>query len=789
MVETLSLAIDPSKGRSGARVFKSELGDIKRGATDTEGALDRMGRNSGTAMNKASVSAKAFGASMNVARISAIALGAAVGAAAIKGFQSARGLDAALAEASTLLEGTTAEMSLMRREATAMAAEFGGSTTQQVEAFYQAISAGAGSVEEATILLNSANQLAKGGVTDITTSVDVLTSATNAYAAAGLEASTASDILFTGVKFGKTTVDELASTLGNVIPIASSVGVGFDEIVAATAALTTQGQSTSIAITGIRGALSAVLKPTSEAAEIAEDLGIQFNTAGLKAKGFGGFIEDIIDKTDGSQEAIAKLFGSVEALNAVLAFTGGAGAAFNATMQGMADSAGATQEAADKVSSSLSDRLDVALGKIGVAAEWLGGILLNIVVPAMEGVVFAVEGVIAGVRALGQDVAAVFQFFTKEVVNTAKVTDTWTSAVDTHIQAEFDLEFALNRVDGSNISAANTAVKAAAANLEAAQAAYDRVDAEVAVAKAIAATQAVEASAARSAAEGGANIFFGAQAIAQTEADFESAISFVDTLEIELKARREGLSRATQAVLTANTMLRDPEIWEPVRNKVVDDTTDSVLDLDDAVTKLGSNPAIDNLGKGMKELMFVSEDVADSIANNIGQGFSDMVTGTKTVAAAFKSMARNIITELFEILVVQQLVAGIKGLLGFSDGGAFSGGQVLANANGNAFSGGNVVPFASGGVVNSPTLFPMANGIGLMGEAGPEAIMPLSRGRDGKLGVKSEGGGSQTVVNQTINVTAGVAQTVRAEMIGLLPQLKEQTIQAVTDANRRSARA
>ncbi|WP_412506147.1 phage tail length tape measure family protein [Roseovarius sp. SYSU LYC5161] len=83
---------------------------------------------------------------------------------------------------------------------------------------------------------------------------------------------------------------------------------------------------------------------------------------------------------------------------------------------------------------------------------------------------------------------------------------------------------------------------------------------------------------------------------------------------------------------------------------------------------------------------------------------------------------------------------------------------LLINADGNAFSQGRVTPFARGGVVNAPTTFPMPNGIGLMGEAGPEAIVPLSRGRDGKLGVRSEGGGSVTV---NMNITAADAESFR----------------------------
>jgi phage-related minor tail protein len=71
-------------------------------------------------------------------------------------------------------------------------------------------------------------------------------------------------------------------------------------------------------------------------------------------------------------------------------------------------------------------------------------------------------------------------------------------------------------------------------------------------------------------------------------------------------------------------------------------------------------------------------------------------------------------------------------------------------ARGGVFRGGNVVPFASGGIFNRPTLFPMARGYGLMGEAGPEAVMPLKRGRDGRLGVEASGGGVS--FSPTINI-------------------------------------
>ncbi len=78
-------------------------------------------------------------------------------------------------------------------------------------------------------------------------------------------------------------------------------------------------------------------------------------------------------------------------------------------------------------------------------------------------------------------------------------------------------------------------------------------------------------------------------------------------------------------------------------------------------------------------------------------------------------------------------------------------------ANGGSFSQGRVMPFANGGVVSGPTTFPMRGGTGLMGEAGPEAIMPLARGADGKLGVRSAGG--QSPVTLVMNISTPDARS------------------------------
>ena len=168
------------------------------------------------------------------------------------------------------------------------------------------------------------------------------------------------------------------------------------------------------------------------------------------------------------------------------------------------------------------------------------------------------------------------------------------------------------------------------------------------------------------------------------------------------------------------------------------------------------------------------KDLIGFVADSMGDSFMSMVEGTKSVKDAFREMASDIVRELYRVLVVQQMVNSAKTFMGgfFADGGAFSGGS-------------QIQAYADGGVVGSPTYFGMSGGkTGLMGEAGPEAIMPLSRGANGKLGVQAEGVGGVTI-NQNINISTGVQQTVRSEIKSMMPQIAEQSKAAVLDAKRR----
>ena len=168
-------------------------------------------------------------------------------------------------------------------------------------------------------------------------------------------------------------------------------------------------------------------------------------------------------------------------------------------------------------------------------------------------------------------------------------------------------------------------------------------------------------------------------------------------------------------------------------------------------------------------------ELIDTIGGIIGDGFISMVEGTESVKDAFKSMARAIIKELYEILVVQQMVNAAKAAFGIP----------VPNANGNVFSSGSIQAYANGGVVGSPTTFPMSGGrTGLMGEAGPEAIMPLKRGANGKLGVQMEGGGATTVV-QNFNFSANGDDSVKRIIAQAAPKIAQMTKSEILNDRRR----
>ena len=169
--------------------------------------------------------------------------------------------------------------------------------------------------------------------------------------------------------------------------------------------------------------------------------------------------------------------------------------------------------------------------------------------------------------------------------------------------------------------------------------------------------------------------------------------------------------------------------------------TKSVEEFSESITKSFGSQMQTKLKTFTDSIKTVQESMADVVVKGI-KGMEDaLVTFVTTGKLSFRSLANSIIADMARV-AIQQMIT--KPFTNFLDG-------LFGNANGNAFVDGKVEKYAYGGVVKKPTLFPMANGIGLMGEAGAEAILPLRRGSNGKLGVQSTGGGFGNIV---VNVDA-----------------------------------
>ena len=175
--------------------------------------------------------------------------------------------------------------------------------------------------------------------------------------------------------------------------------------------------------------------------------------------------------------------------------------------------------------------------------------------------------------------------------------------------------------------------------------------------------------------------------------------------------------------------------------------TESVDNLDKSITKTFGTHMKEKLKTFSDSIKTVQESMADVVVKGI-KGMEDaLVKFVETGKLNFRDLTRSIIADMARIAIQQTIT---KPLTNFFT-------NLFGNANGNAFVDGQVQKYAYGGIVNKPTLFPMANGMGLMGEAGAEAILPLRRGSNGKLGVESSGGGS-TIINVSVDASGSTVE-------------------------------
>jgi TP901 family phage tail tape measure protein len=343
---------------------------------DVSGTLNAIGSGVGDFEQKVSAVAEPlanFTQRLLLLEAAAAGVALALGAQSIK---AAGEFDQSFREITTLVSGSDQDFHTFRQTLLDFGANSAFSLETVTGATYNAVSA-IGDLNKSVELITVAEKLSVAGRAELNDTTLLLASTLNAYGLSVDQAARFSDIFFTAVQSGQTTIPELADTLGRVAPLAASAGVSMEEVAAAVAALTKNGLGTAEAVTGIRGALSNIIGPSGEAAKQANALGIEFSTSALASKGLSQFLAELVETTGGSSTEMRKFFGSVEGLNAVLSLTRDGGKSLSDIIALMGQNAGVTETAYDRMVNTIGVQTQLLKNKIEVAFIAIGDPMLQ----------------------------------------------------------------------------------------------------------------------------------------------------------------------------------------------------------------------------------------------------------------------------------------------------------------------------------------------------------------------------------------------------------------------------
>lgn len=275
----------------------------------------------------------------------------------------------------------------MREKVLALSSATGKGPQELAEAAYFVASSG---VEGAAALeaLEVSAKAAAAGLGETKVVADAVTSAMNAYKGENLGAAQATDILVAAVREGKGEADALARTIGFVIPIASELGVGFEEVAAAMASMTRIGMSAQTASTSLRQILTQILKPTEQAKDMMAEYGL--SVEGLRRQladeGLLATLNAMKDATRGNEEAFSTMLGRVNGVTGALALVGDAAAETQGVFERMTNTVGSLDKASESAAQTSGYKMRQAMADLQKAGISLGDSLAPIAASAASAV-------------------------------------------------------------------------------------------------------------------------------------------------------------------------------------------------------------------------------------------------------------------------------------------------------------------------------------------------------------------------------------------------------------------
>lgn len=306
--------------------------------------------------------------------------------------EAAAQFETSTAMVATIADTSQKSLSSISKEVRGYSNETGEAASDMAEATYQAISASINTADAAAFA-GTATKLAVGGFTSATTAVDVLTTAINAYGLAASDATQLSDYLITTQNLGKTSVDQLAQSVGKVIPLASAYNVQMDNLSSAYAVLTANGIATAESGTYLKSMLNELGDTGSGVSEVLlNSTGKTFAQLMEQGYSLGDVMAMLGNAVDGDSTAFNALWNSTEAgIGALSLFNAGADK-YNSALESMRTSAGATE----KAYSTMADTTDKSKQRMENAFNNLKISVGDVLNPALTQVYEGFTNVFAG---------------------------------------------------------------------------------------------------------------------------------------------------------------------------------------------------------------------------------------------------------------------------------------------------------------------------------------------------------------------------------------------------------
>lgn len=290
------------------------------------------------------------------------------------------------AKVSTLLDEGSVDFGKYKDGIVDSSREMGVSVGEFSEAVYQSISAGVDQAD-AIKFTSDAVKLAKGGFTETATAVDLMTTIMNSYGEKAGSVEQIMDSLINTQNTGKTTVDELASSMGKIIPIANGAGVGFNDLNGAMATLTAGGISTAESTTYLKSMINELAKSGTKVSDILKDkTGKSFQELMESGVPLGDTLRTLKKHADDNGLAFNDLFGSSEAATAAMALMEDGGVTLDQKIKDIVDTTGSANEAFGKMEDTTGSKLFKSFNNLKTSIMEMGDVLAPVVESLSEGI-------------------------------------------------------------------------------------------------------------------------------------------------------------------------------------------------------------------------------------------------------------------------------------------------------------------------------------------------------------------------------------------------------------------